>query len=118
MPSMKVIRYKIDNYSIQTFATDRKGKRVRWGDRLIFLYSKGKCVAQATFSCEDKKSPEPFLSGNIIYYFAPGYQYGSVVDLLRNEKPVYIAWKPISDPKEPGDGDAFFHTDPIPENEI
>jgi hypothetical protein len=115
---MKVIRYKIDDYSIQIFASDKKGKRVRWGDRLIFLYSEGKCIAQATFSCEDSKCPEPFCADNIIYYFAPGYQYASVIDLIRNETPVYIAWKPISDPKEPGDGDAYFHTAPIPEHEI
>jgi len=32
------------------------------------------------------------------------------IDLLRNEKAVFIAWKPISDPREENDGDAYFYT--------
>jgi hypothetical protein len=32
------------------------------------------------------------------------------IDLLRNEKDVFIAWKPASDPREENDGDAYFHT--------
>jgi hypothetical protein len=45
-----------------------------------------------------------------IYYFAQASMYATVIDLLRNEKPVHIAWKQISDPKEPRDGDAYFYT--------
>lgn len=108
---MKTTSYKIDNYSVEIYANDRKGARTRWGDRLIHLYSKGEHIGQATFACEGNKAPEPYFSGEKIYYFAPSYLYSSVIDLLRNEKPVFIAWRPISDPKEPKDGDAFFYTD-------
>jgi len=82
--------FKIDSYSVQLYAVDRKGGRTRWGDKTILLYSGGRV------------------------YFAHASQYAAVMDLLRNEKSVYISWKPVSDPKEPQDGDAFFHTDSKP----
>jgi len=116
---MAITSYKIDNYSVQVYANDRKGGRTRWGDKIIYLYSGGNQVAQAVFARESFSAPEPYLSGGKIYYFAQNYQYAAVIDLLRNEKPVYIAWKPISDPKEPGDGDAYFYTgaEPVGEKE-
>lgn len=106
---MKETSFKIDSYSIQVYAKDRKGSRTRWGDKIIDLYSGGRQVAKAVFAREGFKAPEPYFSEGMIYYFAQGYQYASVIDLLRNEKPVYIAWKPIADPKEPRDGDAYFY---------
>ena len=109
---MKITSHKIDKYTIEIFAHDKKGVRKRWGDRIIYLYSNERLIAQATFACEEEKVPEPYLSGEMIYYFAPSSQYDSVLDLLRNEKTVFIAWKPVSDPKEPRDGDAYFYTDP------
>ena len=102
--------YKIDNYSIEIYANDLKGGRTRWGQKLIRLFSEGREVAQAVFARDDKEVPEPYLSGEKIFYFAPHHYYSDVLDLLRNEKPVYIAWMPVSDPKEPGDGDAYFYT--------
>lgn len=107
---MSITSYKIDSYSVQVYAPDRKGGRTRWGDKLIYLYSGGENIAQAVFAREGFKPPEPYFSGEKIYFFASSYQYAAVIDLLRNEKPVYIAWRPISDPKEPKDGDAYFHT--------
>jgi len=101
--------FKIDSYSIHVYAKDMKGSRTRWGDKLIYLYSDGKQVAQAVFAREGFKAPEPYFSDGIIYFFAQRYQYRPVIDLLRNEKPVYIAWRPIADPKEPKDGDAYFY---------
>ena len=110
---MKIISHEIDKYSVEIYAHDKKGARKRWGDRIIRLYSSESLIAQATFACEEEKTPEPYYSGGIIYYFAPCYQYPSVIDLLRNEKPVFISWKPVVDPKEPIDGDACFHTEPM-----
>lgn len=107
---MKITEYKIDDYSIEIYASDLKGARTRWGEKAITLYSGGREVAQAVFAREGAKLPEPYLSEGKIYYFAPGHQFADVIALLRNEKDVFIAWKPISDPREENDGDAYFHT--------
>lgn len=108
--AMAITSFKIDRYSVKLYAIDRKGGRTRWGDKLIYLYSGGNQVAQAVFAGVGFSPPEPYFSGGKIYYFAQDSQFAAVMDLLRNEKTVYIAWKPISDPKEPQDGDAYFHT--------
>ncbi|MFB0566064.1 MAG: hypothetical protein ACETWK_10365 [Candidatus Aminicenantaceae bacterium] len=115
---MTVKSFRIDSYSVYVYAKDMKGGRTRWGDKLIFLYSGGKQVAQAVFAREGFKAPEPYFSGGKIYYFAQAYQYEAVVDLLRNEKFVYIAWKPVADPKEPQDGDAYFYSGTEPQGEM
>jgi len=108
---MAISSFKIDSYSVHIYAKDRKGGRTRWGDKLIELYSGGKNVARAVFAREGFKAPEPYFSGGKIYFFAQSNQYGPVIDLLRNEEPVYIAWRPVADPKEPNDGDAYFYID-------
>jgi hypothetical protein len=109
---MKQTRYKIDSYSVEIFASDLKGRRKRWGDKVIHVYSKGKEVAQAVFAIEGSKIPEPYFEGGKIFYFAPNSQFECVLDLLKTNTSVYIAWEPIHDPKEPNDGDAYFFTDP------
>jgi len=111
---MKPTSYKIDHYSVYIYAKDRKGGRTRWGDKMIHLFSKGREVAQAVFSREGFEAPEPYFSVGKIYFFAQIYQFQAVMELLRAEKPVYIAWQPIHDPKEPKDGDAYFYTEGEP----
>jgi len=110
---MKTIDFKIDNYKVELYAKDRKGGRKRWGDKIIYLYSNGREVAQAVFASEHAKAPEPYYAEGKIYFFAEAYQYDAVIDLLRNEHPVYIAWKPVYDQKEPHDGDAYFYTEKV-----
>lgn len=107
---MKATEYKVDSYAVEIYASDLKGARTRWGHKLVRLYSGGNEVAQAVFAREGEKVPESYISGGKIYYFAPENQYADVLDLLRNEKPVYVVWQPISDPKEPNDGDAIIRT--------
>ena len=105
--------YVIDGYSIEIYSIDKRGKRTRWGDKMITLYSEGINIVQAVFASEVEKPPEPYYSEEKIYYFAPSGQYQVVLDLLRNAKPVYFAWRPAHDPKESTDGDAVFYTDQI-----
>ena len=107
---MKRLDYPIDSYVVEIYARDLKGARTRWGEKIIRLFSQGREVAQAVFAREDVEVPEPYLSGEKIFYFASGHQYRDVIDLLRHEAPVHIVWKPISDPQEPNDGDAYFYT--------
>ena len=108
---MPATSYKIDAYSVKIFAKDTKGRRTRWGDRTILVYSGGTEVAQAVFSKPGHECPEPYFSEGKIFYFADSHQFSDVLYLLRHEKPVYIAWEPVYDPKEPEDGDAYFYTE-------
>lgn len=107
---MRATEYKVDSYRVEIYASDLKGARTRWGEKLVRLFSEGKEVAQAVFAREGEKVPESYISEGKIYYFAPDDRYADVIDLLRNEKPVYVVWQPVSDPKEPNDGDAIIRT--------
>lgn len=114
---MKPISHKIESYTVQIYASDLKGRRTRWGDKVIRLYSGGREVAQAVFALEGKKILEPYYADGKIYYFGPCSQFESVLNLLQSADPVYIAWESIHDPKEPNDGDAYFFTDPVQRDE-
>jgi hypothetical protein len=107
---MTGIRYRIDSYSVQIFSKDSKGRRKRWGDRIIHLYSDGREVAQAVFAKPGEKVLEPYVSNGKIFYFAESDQSSDVINLLRTERSVHIAWEPVHDPREPNDGDAYFYT--------
>ena len=67
-------------------------------------------IGRAVFAVEGESVPEPYFADNRIYFFAPWYQYQAVKDLLEGDRPVYIIWESVSDPKEPQDGDAYFFT--------
>jgi len=108
---MKTTSYEIDSYSVYIYAKDRKGGRTRWGDKLIHLFSKGREVAQAVFAREGFEAPEPYFSGGKIFFFAESPLFSAVINLLRSESQVHVAWKPVHDPKEPYDGDAYFYTE-------
>ncbi len=108
---MAVTVFKIDAYSIKIFGNDNKGRRTRWGDRSITLFSEGREVGQAVFAKPGHEAPEPYFSEGKIYYFATADQFSEVLYLLRNEMPVFLAWEPVHDPKEPDDGDAYFFTE-------
>jgi hypothetical protein len=108
---MAVTKFKIDSYVIKIFGNDSKGHRTRWGDRVINLFNEEKEIAQAVFAKPGQEVPEPYFSEGKIYYFAGGDQFADVLNLLRNEKLVYIAWEPVHDPKEPEDGDAYFYAE-------
>lgn len=116
---MTEIHYKIDNYLIRLFGNDSRGQVTRIADKEILLYSNGKLVGHATFSKEGHNIGDSHVSQDVIYLRAPTSQYDAVVDLLRNEKPVYIGWYPKPDAKEEGDGDAYFATsrEPLHETE-
>ena len=109
---MRAISHKIESFTVKIYASDLKGRRTRWGDKAIQIYSGEKEVAQAVFAVEGSKIPEPYFEDGKIFYFAPSSQFEFVLSLLRGPEPVYIAWQPIHDPKEPNDGDAYFFTKP------
>ena len=106
---MPELHHKIDNYLVRLYGNDTKGRLTRIDDKEILLYAGGKLVGHASFAKEGNKTGDSHVYQDVVYFRAPSSQYPQVIDLLRNENPVYIAWRPIADPKEPKDGDAYFY---------
>jgi len=116
---MPTVTHKIDEYSVQAYANDLRGNYTRWAATVITFYSGKKRVGSAYFAREGFTAPDCVYSGGIIYYHAQGEQYERVLDLLRNEGPVYLRWAPHSDSAEPNDGNAYVYTgrEPVAEEE-
>ena len=116
---MATTSYKIDSYTIQLYANDLRGSLTRWAAQVIYLYSGGKHIASAFFARAGTNAPDAVFSNGHIYFHAQGEQFEPVVDLLRNEKPVYISWVPFTDSSEPNDGNAYFYCgqEPVGEGE-
>jgi len=117
---MKTVTYRVDAYAVRVFANDLRGNRTRWAAAEISFYSKNKLVGRAFFARAGYTTPpDSTYAGGIIWYNAAGEQFERVLDLLRNEKPVYIRWQPHVDTGEPNDGNAYVFTsqEPVGEEE-
>ena len=116
---MPTVTKAIDEYSVQVYANDLRGSRTRWASTVIYLYSSGSHVGTAYFARDGHTAGDAVYSGGKIYYHAQGEQYERVMDILRNEKPVYLRWRSQSDSTETNDGDAYFYTgrEPVGEEE-
>jgi hypothetical protein len=111
--SAQMVAYRVDGYSVELYGADKKGKRTRWGDMIINIYSGGKNVGQAVFTAEGENTQDSYFADGKIYYFAPGSQFPNVLNLLKTSAAVHFAWRPVHDPKESNDGDAVFYTDQL-----
>jgi hypothetical protein len=111
------MHYKIDNYLVRLYGNDTKGRLTRIDDKEILLYSDGKLIGHASFAKEGNKTGDSHVYQDVIYFRAPSSQYSQVIDLLRNEDPVYIGWYPKADSAEEADGDAYFATSGEPPDE-
>jgi len=109
--SVQQIEYRVSGYTIELYGTDRKGKRTRWGDRIIKIFSDEKEVGQAVFAADGEDVQDSYCADGKIYYFGHGNQYRNVLDLLESKTPIHFAWHPVHDTKESNDGDALFTTD-------
>ena len=116
---MPTTTHKIDSYKIKIFGNDQLGNDTRWGTKIIELYSGTTNVATAYFARRGASAGDSSASSGQIIFIAPEEQYAPVIDLLRNELPVFISWVPHNDSKEPHDGNAFFHSakEPVGEAE-
>jgi len=113
------LHQKIDNYLVRLYGNDTKGRLTRIDDKEILLYSDGKLIGHASFAKEGNKTGDSHVYQNVIYFRAPSSQYPQVIDLLRNENPVYIGWYPKADSAEEGDGDAYFaNSGELPDDEV
>ena len=114
MPEM---HHEIDSYLVRLYGNDTKGQVTRIADKEILVYSGGKLVGHAIFAKEGHVTGDSHVYHGVIYLRAPTSQYDAEIDLLRNEKPVYIGWYPKPDAKEESDGDAYFATSGEPPQE-
>jgi len=116
---MPIVTHAVDEYSVQVYANDLRGNLTRWAVGVIYLYSSGSHVGTAYFARDGFTAPDAVYSGGKIYFHAQSEQYERVLDLLRNEKPVYLCWRSHSDSGESNDGDAYFYTgrEPVGEEE-
>lgn len=107
---MRELHYEIDRYLVRLYGNDSRGHLTRIDDKEILVYSGGKLVGHATFAKEGQRTGDSHVYQGVIYLRAPASQYDAVIDLLRNEKSVFIGWYPKPDAKEENDGDAYFST--------
>jgi len=114
---MPELHHKIDKYLVRLYGNDTKGRLTRIDDKEILLYSEGKLVGHASFAKEGNKTGDSHVYQDVVYFRAPSSQYPQVIDLLRNENPVYIGWYPKADSTEEDDGDAYFATSGEPPDE-
>ncbi len=114
---MNRITHRIDHYSLQIYGNDLHGAVTRWATAVIYLYSSGNHVGSAYFAREGFTAPDATCSDGMIYFHAQHEQYEKVLDLLRNEDPVYLCWEPRRDPREPNDGNAYFFSGREPAGE-
>jgi hypothetical protein len=79
---------EIKNYQIYLFG----GPDGLWTNRskIGLRGSDGKILAHISFNDSDMKFENDSESGGIIKMSLPSTMFGNVVDVLRNEKPVYI----------------------------
>lgn len=117
---MPFVTHSIEDYSVQVYANDLRGSITRWAAAVIYLYgNNGAHVGTAYFAREGHTAPDAVYAGNKIYYHAQGEQFERVLDILRNEKPVYLRWVSQNDATEANDGNAYFYTgrEPVGEEE-
>lgn len=116
---MSSVTHKIDEYAVQIYANDLRGNFTRWAAAVINLYAEGQHVGSAYFARNGYTAPDCIYSNGKILYHAQGEQYSRVLDLLRNEDPVFIRWAPQVDTGEENDGNAYIYTgrEPVGEGE-
>ncbi len=116
---MPTVTHTVDEYSVQLYSNDLRGNLTRWAAGVIHFYSSGQHVGTGYFARDGYVGPDATYSGGKIYYHAQGEQFERVLDLLRNEQPVYLRWVPQSDPGESNDGIAYIYSgrEPVGEEE-
>jgi hypothetical protein len=87
---MGQIKHEIDTYeiSIELAPTDEGNRANTFG--MITLFSNMKNVAELNFNTPEKYVPKKYLSGEQLNVNLHRHKFDSVVDLLRNEKPIRL----------------------------
>lgn len=86
-----MISYKVHHYTIQFNGCPQGYVASRIMVKLYDEESALRCVIR--FSDPEMVFEQDFLRGETIYMHLPSSSYLGVMDLLRNEKPIYIAYQ-------------------------
>ena len=114
----KVIVSEINQYWVH-FQAGRSGNKALYPRVIVKCYHDDDYVLQATFYPDGKTLPDNYYDVNskLVYLRYSMYMYAHVIDLLRNEKPIYFSFSDVSklgyirtgkEPVGEGDGDADF----------
>jgi len=115
---MKLIVSEINHYWVH-FQAGRTKNNLIYPRAIIKCYHDDDYVVQASFYPDSKSLPENYhdVNSKLVYLRYPMSMYANVIDILRNEKPVYFSFSEktnlgyIRTGKEPigeGENDADF----------
>jgi len=85
-----VRKYKINKYKYEFRSSGAENVGV------LYLMEKKDPVCMAVFTHEQELPPPREGMNGVIYTAHPFEWFANVIDLLRNEKPVYFTWDPSS----------------------
>lgn len=94
---MKVITSEINHYWVH-FQAGRIESNLKYPRTIIKCYLDDDLVLQASFYPDNKSMPENYhdINSKLIYLRYPMSMYGHVLDLLRNEKPIFFSYSNVS----------------------
>jgi len=95
---MKVITNELMEYWVH-FQAGRIENNLIYPRTIIKCYDdKNDFVLQASFYPDNKSIPENYydINSKLVYLRYPMSMYGHIIDILRNEKPIYFSYYEIS----------------------
>lgn len=90
---MKIIDNEITQYWIHFQAGSHEPNRV-YPTALVKCYNEEDFVLQLNFHPDNKKLPEIHYDNRnkLVYMHYPMSMFPNIIDMLRNEKPIYFHW--------------------------
>ncbi len=94
---MKVITSEIMEYWVH-FQAGRIENKLIHPRAIIKCYNNNDFVLQANFYPDNKSIPENYhdVNSKLVYLRYPMSMYGHILDILRNEKPIYYSYSESS----------------------
>ena len=95
--SMKIITSKIDQYWVH-FQAGRIENKLTHPRTIIKCYFKDNYVLQLSFYPDKKNLPENYydMNSSLVYLRYSMSMYSKILDILRNEKPIYFSFSETS----------------------
>jgi len=112
--------HEVEEYEVELYGRNQEGSRTIWGIAQIVLYSSGRKVGEVFTPSRDEQPPhDATVSNGTAFLHAASEQYDRILDLLRNESPVFLKWESISDSQVEDDVRVWVSTsqEPVGEEE-
>jgi hypothetical protein len=90
---MKVLNHELKQYWVHFQAGHTKGNQI-YPRAIIKCYDDNDFLLQLNFYSEGKRIPENYYDTNskLVYLRYPLSMYPNILDILRNEKPIYFSY--------------------------